>query len=425
MQRRHLIFLALIALAAVSCARVETDFTWNEEFGYEESHSPVVFSWYAARNNGATKANPDIYVGEGSSHLRSGNSFGVFGYFHPQSGTTSNPVAGGWKDGVNNNYPNFFYNEGVSIAERPNGKYAYTYTNSRFWPRNEYDRISFFAYYPYNPGIAQGTPGPDTIVESFLDSNYEREGLVGFYYIVKEQADQQVDFMISDLCLDQNKAVWENNHSQGLTIGNDVSATEDKTGTVKFFFHHALSQIRIKSVNFDASGNDKVTVNVNYIRFNNVAVFGQCIPVPDFTSTTSTGRTTVTPTWPANSLTNQRPDLTSGVQADVCYTDPDDPTTLIPDNILLMIPHEFFTGATIEVNFDVTRDLDDPNDPTGEHYEYLNNTLTAPLTTSKVYGWEPGKIYTYNINLNLKKITIDADVVDWIDAGDDVMMDNN
>ena len=422
MTRRTFILLSVFILAAVSCARVETDYTWNDELGYEESHSPVGFTWYSGRSLAATKANADTYVGEGSTHLRSGGKFGVFGYFHPQSGTTASPVAGGWKDGQPN-YPNFFYNEGVSVTELPSGKYKYDYENSRYWPRNKFDRISFFAYYPYNPGIAQGTPEPGTIVESFLDSDYEREGLVGFYYTVQELADNQVDFMVSDLCVDQNKAVWEENHGTGLTIGNDVSATEDKVGTVKFFFHHALSQIRIKSANYDDSGNPDAEVKVNFIRFNNVAVFGQCIPVPNFSTRTATGRVTVTPTWPASTLTNRRPDLTSGVQADVCFSDPDDPSTLIPKNILLMIPHEFFTGATIEVNFDVKRKLTQGG--TGEYYEYLNNTLSAPLTTYTVAEWEPGKIYTYIINLNLKRIEIEADVVDWIVAGDDVIMDNS
>ena len=86
-----------------------------------------------------------------------------------------------------------------------------------------------------------------------------------------------------------------------------------------------------------------------------------------------------------------------------------------------MIPHEFFTGATIEVNFDVTRKKDPV---TGEYYSYLGNTLSAPLTTTSVYSWDAGKIYIYNISLDLKQIKVTADVVDWLDAGDDVIMDN-
>ena len=90
------------------------------------------------------------------------------------------------------------------------------------------------------------------------------------------------------------------------------------------------------------------------------------------------------------------------------------------DNFLLMIPHTFFTGATIEVNFDVTR----KKDGTGEYYSYKGNTLSAPLTTTSVYEWEAGKIYTYNITLDLKQIKVTADVVNWLDASEDVIMDN-
>ena len=86
-----------------------------------------------------------------------------------------------------------------------------------------------------------------------------------------------------------------------------------------------------------------------------------------------------------------------------------------------MIPHTFFTGATIEVNFDVTRKNEGPG---SEYYSYTGNTLSAPLTTTSVQEWQAGKIYTYNITLNLKQIKVTADVVDWLDAGEDILMDN-
>ena len=85
-----------------------------------------------------------------------------------------------------------------------------------------------------------------------------------------------------------------------------------------------------------------------------------------------------------------------------------------------MIPHQFGTDAKIEVNFDVKR----RKGSTGEYYSYENNTLSASLTTTSVYGWDAGKIYTYNITLDLKQISVTADVVDWLDAGEDVIMDS-
>lgn len=397
--------MVIVALAAIGCAKVDTEV---EDVLKEDE--PIDFSWYATRNT-ATKADPTYFVGDVTTtgqqrHLNSGTSMGVFGYFHPQD----NGVAGTWKRGSGvYNAPNLFYNEPVSISESA-GTYSYDYEHSRFWPRNDLDKISFIAYYPWNELNTTGAATENTIVEPFLDNRSEREGMVGFYYVVPENSDDQIDFCVSDLCLEQSKAVWTANNAQGLT-GN-------ANGKVKFFFHHALSQIRVKSVNFDTGGNDKVDLKINYIVFKNVAVFGQCIPVPDFSTTTATGRTTVTPTWPVGSLVPRRPNYTSGVTADVCYNSYTD--TWDVNKFLLMIPHTFFTGATIEVNFDVTR----KNMGTGEYYSYLGNTLSAPLTTTNVYDWKAGKIYTYNITLDLKQIKVTAEVVDWLDAGEDVIMDN-
>ena len=404
------IFISILAaLSLMSCLKIENDVRINDELGYEESDATVDFSWYTSRNQ--TKADPTYFVGDATTtgverHLNSGTSMGVFGYFHPQSGG----AAGTWKTGAGEyNAPNLFYNEPVSITES-GGVYSYDYANSRFWPRNNLDKISFIAYYPWNELNTSGSASESTIVEPFLDSRSERQGMVGFYYVVPEKSEDQVDFMVSDLCLEQSKAVWTANNSTGLT-GN-------ANGKVKFFFHHALSQVRVKSVSFDKGGNSDVEVKINYIVFRNVAVFGQCIPVPDFNTTTATGRTTVTPTWPVGTLVGRRPNLTSGVQAKVCYNSSTD--TWDVDNFLLMIPHLFFTGATIEVNFDVIR----REGATGEYYSYLGNTLSAPLTTTSVYEWQAGKIYTYNITLDLKQIKVTADVVDWLDAGEDVIMDN-
>ena len=406
MKKRTTYIMLLATLAAIGCAKVETEV---EDVLKEDE--PIDFSWYATRNT-ATKANPTFFVGDVSTtgqqrHLNSGTSMGVFGYFHPQDGG----AAGTWQTGAGAyNAPNLFYNEPVSISESA-GAYSYDYEHSRFWPRNDKDKISFIAYYPWNELNTTGSATENTIVEPFLDNRSERQGMVGFYYVVPEDSGDQVDFCVSDLCLEQSKAVWTSNHNQGLT--------GTANGKVKFFFHHALSQIRVKSVSFDTGNNDKVDLKINYIVFKNVAVFGQCIPVPDFSNTDASGRTPITPTWPTSTLVPRRPNLTSGVRAEVCY---DQSTgTWDVEEFLLMIPHQFFTGATIEVNFDVIRSLDPV---TGEYYSYTGNTLSAPLTTTNVYAWEAGKIYTYNITLDLKQIKVTADVVDWLDAGEDVVMDN-
>lgn len=411
--KKNLLITALAVLSLASCGKVET---YVPDTLMEDA--PIDFSWYTNRSMGssssapATKANPTYFVGSTTAtgqerHLNSGTSMGVFGYFHPQS----NGAAGTWDTSVGAyNAPNLFYNEPVSISES-SGNYTYNYANSRFWPKNKLDRISFIAYYPWNELNTTGAATDETIVEPFLDVNSVRQGMVGFYYVVPAKSEDQVDFMVSDLCLEQSKAVWNDDHSKGLT-GN-------ANGKVKFFFHHALSQVRVKSVSFDTGNNTDVQLKINYIVFRNVAVFGQCIPVPNFGAADATGRVPVTPTWPSGTLVPKRPDYTSGVTADVCYNS--STGTWDVNKFLLMIPHTFFNDATIEVNFDVIRTTDSE---TGEYYSYTGNTLSAPLTTTSVYEWQAGKIYTYNITLDLKQIKVTADVIDWLDAGEDILMDN-
>ena len=221
--------ILLMALIATGCAKVETIVTDTLK-----EDVPIDFSWYTTRN-ASTKADPDFFVGDVTAtgqqrHLNSGTSMGVFGYFHPQN----EGAAGTWQKGAGAyNAPNLFYNEPVSITET-SGTYTYDYANSRFWPRNKLDKISFIAYYPWNELNTSGSASESTIVEPFLDSRSQRQGMVGFYYVVPQKSEKQVDFCVSDLCLEQSKAVWTNNSSQGLT-GNT-------NGKVKFFFHHASAR---------------------------------------------------------------------------------------------------------------------------------------------------------------------------------------
>ncbi len=360
--KKRTVILILAVLGACACSR-------NTVLTPDLPEAPIGFSWYARRAVD-TKANPAYFVGgTGASgaerRLNDGTSMGVFGYFHPQE--NGNP--GTWKHGAGvYNTPNLFYNEPVSITQ-DGDEYSYDYDNSRYWPKNGLDRISFIAYYPWNELNTTGTASAGTIVEPFLDSRQEREGMVGFYYVVPQNSDDQVDFMVSDLCLEQSKVLWDQDPAQGLT----------GAGKVKFFFHHALSQVRVKEVRLMAGGNPDIELEINYILFKNVAVFGQCVPAPDFANT-----------WDVNEF-------------------------------LLMIPHTFFEGATIEVNFNVRRKTDAE---TGEYYTYENNTLAAPLATN-ISGWEAGKIYTYVISLDLKQIKVDATVDDWFVAGEDVLMDQS
>lgn len=416
--KRHLSILAIALLTAFSCVKVEV-------FEEPVKDSPVEFSWYSNRTHQATKANPTYFVGDESvtgtqRHLPSGTSFGVFGYFHQQQ----SGVAGSWADATPN-YPNLFYNEAVSVNES-SGSYTYSYTNSRFWPKNPLDRISFIAYYPYNSELnTDGSQNDDIIVEPVLDARYQHDGMVSFNYRTPDDSDQAVDFMISDLCMDQSKKLWDDDPSHAIGI-TGADGTENGT-RVRFFFHHALTQVRINNIHFDTSGNPDVEVRVDSVKFNGIYVYGNCQPVPATqpgggiqTDPTGKGRVQITEEW--SNLLDFRPgpQHKSGVKAHSCY---DELNNFLPENVLLLIPQNPFpAGASIAVHYTLTRSKDSNTD---EEYIISNNVLTAPLTTTKVYGWDAGMIYTYNISLNVKKISLDADVVPWLVSGEDIFLEQN
>ena len=141
MMRRIIYIFGLLA-AAVSCARIETYGAKDERIGFDT---------YALRN---TKAG-STYVGgstTSTSHIPVGGQFGVFAYFHPgtDTGTPATSTVGSWDNTtLRNNLSNMLLNEPVTRVEPSTGTYAYTYGNTRYWPKSQYDRISFFAYYPY------------------------------------------------------------------------------------------------------------------------------------------------------------------------------------------------------------------------------------------------------------------------------------
>ncbi len=412
MHVKQIFILTLATLAALSCARISVDEVSQEE--------PIGFSWYTPRPT-TTKADTDLFVG--GHDLSTGTSMGVFGYFHPLyedgGGTTQH---GSWEDGVNANRPNLFYNEQVTV-----GTPDYTYDRSRYWPSNVNDRISFIAYYPYSENVSRTGEDASTdtgfSVEPFLDSDGSRNGLVGFKYIVPEDVSEHVDFMVSDLCMDQSRALWkESSHTQGLT--------GLENGKVKFYFHHALSQVRIESVNTSTVNNDNITVDVRSIRFTGVAVRARCIPVPAAAhaeNNTDTGRKHVNLTWSQHS----RYRTSSDVEEASIVTDR---TGDDPEDVLLMIPQSFPADgdAEIEVTFDITRWKDKNNkvyladgtpDPAYYEYRYADNVLSAPLHSDDLDEWLPGKIYTYRINLTLHAIRVQAvSVTDWETGIEDVFL---
>lgn len=389
--KRILLIIGFCA-ALASCSKNEI---------LELASERVGFDTYALRTRAGNS-----YVGgsrTATSNIPDSAKFGVFAYFHP--GNSSTNTAGSWDPVVNNNRSNLMLNQWVQRVSPSSGTYAYYYpaSDSRYWPKNTTDRISFFAYYPYAANafvVAEGaeSDGTGITLQDPEDDHYgyahNPVGFPRFKFVVNPDASKQVDFMISDMCLNQSKKA-------GVLTGD---------GDVRFTFHHMLSQIRIKSIDFEKE-NDDVTISDIRFRFIGVPVSGICVPSIGGTADVN-----------GNALMNFQWDGLNTSNSSFTTTVYDENGTEAEKQaaIMLMIPHRFDEDDpnkdVAEVTFTVTRR--DYND-SGEHYSYTGK-LTAKLNTGGLEGWERNKIYNYTISVTLNEIKFNAVMEDWPEASTDV-----
>ena len=402
MKFHSLILIGAALAAAVSCGK--------DVVVENETDMPVDFSSYQSRST--TKADAGGFAD--ASFLPDGSSFGVFAFFH--AGTTSTP--GSWNTGGQQNHPNFMLNQKVDVTKDASDNYTYNYSPDKYWP-SAGNRISFYAYYPHveggyymAQGVSDGSSAPYQL-DTYMDKTTDGQGSFGFD--VAFEAKDQVDFMISDLCADQNK-------KESILTSNAGGAAV--SGTVYFKFHHVLSQVRIGTLNVDKN-NDDVTITPTAIRFSGIAVHGECSVAEDWSTKDANGLVQNTFTW-SNQIGERVGNEIKGVHVD--YTgaqrdgESDEEYALRKkQNYLLMIPQTFDDDATITIIYDVER----KENAAGEQYKYKDNEVSAKLNAAKVGGvaltaWEPNKIYNYTATVTLEGIELSATSADWTEGSEDL-----
>lgn len=173
----------------------------------------------------------DIPIGfagtvEEEAHTRSNDlttnnllSMGIFAYYTGSSNWTAA------------NTPNFMYNQEV---KRTNASSPWTYSPVKYWPNNEADKISFFAYAPYN--AAGVTPSGNTVAGfPYLD-----------YTVPTAEADQ-TDLLAATPLMNQSYA------SNPVTPGDPTTQ-----GNISFNMQHALTKISIYAKSSDLSASKVV-----------------------------------------------------------------------------------------------------------------------------------------------------------------------
>ena len=111
--------------------------------------------------------------------------------------------------------PNFMYNQ---LVEKKNG--TWQYTPLKYWPNNDSDKISFFAYAPHNTtGV---TP-----------SNAIQNGYPSFTYTTPTAEADQVDLLAATPIINQNGGSVDFKMQHALTkVVFNVKSNDDITGKV-------------------------------------------------------------------------------------------------------------------------------------------------------------------------------------------------
>lgn len=330
--KKILIATAAVAMIATSCSN-------NEIF--EETQNVRNAIQFDVTTNKQTKAG-DSYVA--ASAFTGTQKFGVFAYY----------TDGVWADKGSAATPAFMFDTEVAGA-------GYAYSDAKYWPNNETDKISFFAYYPSKDAnvTLQASSGGSYAAASV--------GLPKISFTVPATAANQVDLMYAGFKKDQTKT----------------------DGTVAFTFNHALTQV-VFSAKASATLATGTTITVKSIKLDNIYQSGVLSGFENTPSWTQSG--TANGTYEQTGL-NKTITSTNGTNA-VDLT-----AVSTPSQVFLLMPQTLDAGAKISVTYTV----DGGSDTTAE----------AVIGGSSA-KWDPNQNIRYTLVIGLSDIKFSASVTPWV-----------
>ncbi len=377
--------MAFAALTMVGCAQ---DDVVHES---PSVNNAIQFGTYIGRAAQTRASVVDLDV------VRTGG-FGVFAFytgldkFDSYTGTT----------------PNFMNNQEVTWQADPDDANTgtWTYTPVKYWPNNEDDKVSFFAYAPY-------------------DSNQTWNN-----FINESENQSEIKFEVAPQVKDQKDFLWSKTPQIDKTKQN---ITEE----IKFDFGHALARIGFSLAGaFDqvnAGGEiDKNTVitvrkvmlhddsNWNYSGLDTTEEPGGGAFYKDgyldLTSSTGEG-----PAWSSihsgyQNLSWDQDDFAEN--GNIINKDSDLPKQLNSNEAYAMvIPQEFNNGSKLYVYIEYEVETTDTN--VGNNSK-ITNYISKEVNLEKL---EAGKAYTLNLVLGMTTVKLSTDITDWDPSTEDVDVD--
>lgn len=309
----------------------------------------------------------------GSTELQT-LGFGVFAYYTADKS---------WEE-ANATIPNFMNNTHVTSTDGT----TWTYSPIKYWPNNQGDKLSFFAYAPYI--------GSSAVTGSELG------------YTVSADVDSQVDLL------------WSNSDTKEKTKADE---------TVHFTFRHALSRIGF-SAEAKIEGEspidqyEKVKMQVKKIVLTSV----------DDYAGTGTGPFYRQGVLELNNQTDEALwNDCSGTQGymleeshlashDLTLTQHETSRTsqnlTTEENYLMILPQDFSAaGFHVYVEYDVHLWFYGNGVETGKEHEYF--TYTNGCVGNLKINFEPGMAYIINLQLGLEDATLgEVTMTEWGEVGE-------
>lgn len=344
-------------------------------------NSPVEFGTYVGKDAQTRGAVADL------DKLKSMYDFAVFAYYTGQNNYSATST------------PNFMHNQLVRWGADQWDNRLWVYSPVKYWPNNEGDKISFFAYAPYSNGgyyKTYITPSSNTAAGDPKITFQVKDNVGG------GPGTEQIDLLYADPVLDKTKP--------GISE------------KVTFNFKHALTRIGFKAevkidvANTDGTGEvDNASVqggNIEYLTnfsISKVELIGKFyksgtlnLNGGSWTPAAATEEVIYTLSETGNNLQNHTNIVINK-------------TNLINnDNSYMMLIPKNFTGTDqikIRVTYKVRTSDSNLN---GGASEITNVVTSDPFN----FNFEQGKAYNFVIHLGMTTAKFDAQIADWKDATD-------
>lgn len=367
--------LAAATLAGVSCS--------NDDVLVQSPNvnKPIEFGTYTGRT--AALAPTRAHSVETAATLAADGGFGVFAFYTNDANYSSTAT------------PNFMYNQQVTSTNGEN----WAYSPLKYWPNEDADKVSFFAYAPF-----AATNADDNIL---FTSN-------------TNAGDPIITFTVNGEVQDQEDLLYGVNATTGLPYLNmdKMNVTENVT----FHFRHALSRIgfnvqaMIDHVNGDQTGTaDDASDSSKGI---------------DASTTIAVQKVELIGNFYTNGQLNLNNEVAHTPNWVNLTATPSERTFTLDDNDFENI-HDAVTTTKTQLNTKdawvmvIPQDLN--TDMINIRVTYTVTTTDSNLSTPSVvenviesgdfaFNFEHGMSYMFNLHLGLTSVKFDATVEGWHDA---------